>query len=179
MEHRGEKMWDIIKDSFGKYPSQMKVAKYLVNYGFSVKEKFDNEYGMFSGAVEVRPSSLAGAIGVDKRVVMQVMKKIIEDPKLFEFFSLLGPIADMSRASSKLLNLGIVEIIPEDASEPGIIANIINIISSRGIGIRQVIVKDPIICDEPKARVVTDTPIPPELITEMKKVKGIKGITLL
>jgi hypothetical protein len=180
MEHRREmNMWDLINNAFGKYPSQMKIIKYLMNYGFSVNEKFDGEFSLYSGKVEVRPSSLAEAIDVDKRVVIQVIKKIREDPKLFEFFKKLKPIADMSSASSKLLDLGIIEIKAEDPSKPGIISSVINLISSRGIGIRQVMVSDPIISDEPVGRIVTETPITTDLLSEIKKIKGIDSVVML
>ena len=172
-------MWDLIYNAFGKYPSQMKIIKYLVNYGFSVNEKFDGEFSLYSGKVEVRPSSLAEAIVVDKRVVIQVIKKIVDDPKLFEFLKKLKPIADMSSASSKLLDLGIIEIKAEDPSKPGIISSVINVISNRGIGIRQVMVSDPIISDEPVARVVTETPISTEIMGEIKKISGIDSVVML
>ncbi|MHB1622430.1 MAG: regulator [Cuniculiplasma sp.] len=180
MEHKEvSKMWDLINDVFGKYPSQMKIIKHLINYGFSVNEKFDGEYSLFSGKVGIRPSSLAEAINVDKRVVIQVMKKIREDPKLFEFFKKLKSIADMSSASSKLLDLGIIEIKAEDPSKPGIISEVISKIASRGIGIRQVMVNDPIISEDPIARIVTERPIDLELLSEIKKIKGLDSVILL
>ncbi len=85
----------------------------------------------------------------------------------------------MSSASSKLLDLGIVEIRAEDPSKPGIISSVINLISSRGIGIRQVMVSDPIISDEPVARIVTETPITTDLLSEIKKIKGMDSVVML
>ncbi|MGP6219681.1 regulator [Caldiplasma sukawensis] len=172
-------MWKLLNDEFGKYSSQMKVVKFMIEYGFSVKEKFDNEYSMFSGPVEVRPSALAIAINVDKRVVNEVMKKILSKKNLFEFFQKLQPIADVSSASSKMMGYGVIEIIPEDATKSGIISGVISSISKRDIGIRQVIVQDPEIHDDPRARIVTDSQLPPELIMEIKNLKGVKGVLVL
>jgi predicted regulator of amino acid metabolism with ACT domain len=180
MEHnKVNDMWDLINDAFGKYPSQMKIIKHMMNYGFSVNEKFDGEYSLYSGKVEVRPSSLAEAINVDKRVVIQVIKKIREDPKLFEFFKKLKPTADLSSASSKLLDLGIMEIKVEDPNKPGVIRDIINVISSRNIGIRQVMVSDPELSDEPLARIVTEKNIDSDVVTEIKKISGVTSVTIL
>ncbi len=172
-------MWEILNDAFGKYPSQMKIVKYLMKYGFSINEKYDQEYSIFSGEVEVRPSSLSDAIGVDKRVVVQVIKKIIESDDLLKFFKKLRPIADMSSASSKLLNLGVIEIRADDPSRAGIISDVVSIIASRGIGIRQVIVNDPIISEDPVARIVTERPLDQDMLSEIKKVKGIDTVSFV
>ncbi|MHB1507062.1 MAG: regulator [Cuniculiplasma sp.] len=179
MEPEAGSMWDIIQEAFGKYHSQMSVVKYLINYGFSVKEKYDNEYGIFCGSVEVRSNSLALSVGVDKRVVIQVVSKIVGDKTLFEFFSKLTAIADMSSAVSKLMNLVVLEIIPEDASKPGIISDALKIIADSGVGIRQVIVQDPVMVDEPRARIVTDSPLNPEVISKIRNIPNIKGLTIL
>ena len=179
MELNGGNMWDIIYNAFGKYHSQLTVVKYLMNYGFSVKEKYDNEFGIFCGSVEVRSNSLAMSVGVDKRVVIQVVTKIVNDKTLLGFFSKLTAIADLSSASSKLMNLGVIEIIPEDATKPGIISGALKIIADSGIGIRQVIVQDPIITEEPRAKIVTDTPLSPEIISKIKQSPCIKGLIIL
>ena len=179
MEPEVDSVWDLINDSFGRYPSQMKIIKYLIRYGFSVKEKYDMEYSIYSGNVEVRPSSISEAIEVDKRVVVQVIKKISENKDLLSFFRKLRPIADMSSASSKLLNLGVIEIKAEDPSKPGIIRDIVKIIADRGIGIRQVIVNDPIISEDPIATIVTERPLESEILMEMKKVNGVDTVSFV
>ena len=40
-------------------------------------------------------------------------------------------------------------------------------------------VDDPIISDSPRARIVTDSPLPGEAVPLMKKVPGVKGIIVL
>jgi hypothetical protein len=172
-------MWDQITTKFGKNPSQMKVVRYFVTYGLSVNEKFPEEPSVFCANIEVRPNAIALAIGVDRRVVQSVVNKIFADKELLNFFKEMRPIADMGQLSSKILRLGVIEVIPEDPSRPGIISGIVKIIADYNIGIRQVMVDDPIISDSPRARIVTDSPLPGDAVPLMKKVPGVKGIIVL
>ena len=172
-------MWDQITTKFGKNPSQMKVVRYFVTYGLSVNEKFPEEPSVFCANIEVRPNAIALAIGVDRRVVQSVVNKIFADKELLNFFKETRPIADMGQLSSKILRLGVIEVIPEDPSKPGIISGIVKVIADYNIGIRQVMVDDPIISDSPRARIVTDSPLPGEAVPLMKKVPGVKGIIVL
>ncbi len=172
-------MWELITLKFGKNPSQMKVVRYFVTYGLAVNEKFPEEPSVYCANIEVRPNAIALAIGVDRRVVQGVVNKIFADKELLNFFKELRPIADMGQVSSKILHLGVVEVIPEDPKQSGIISGIIKIIADFNIGIRQVMVDDPIISDSPRARIVTDSPLPGEALPLLKKVKGVKGIIIL
>ena len=172
-------MWDQITTKFGKNPSQMKVVRYFVTYGLSVNEKFPEEPSVFCANIEVRPNAIALAIGVDRRVVQSVVNKIFADKELLNFFKEMRPIADMGQLSSKILRLGVIEVIPEDPCKPGIISGIVKVIADYNIGIRQVMVDDPIISDSPRARIVTDSPLPGEAVPLMKKVPGVKGIIVL
>ncbi|MHB8553034.1 MAG: regulator [Thermoplasmataceae archaeon] len=157
----------------------MKVIRYFITYGLAINEKFPEEPSVYCANIEVRPNAIALAIGVDRRVVQGVVNKIFKDKELLRFFKEMRPIADMGLVSSKILHLGIIEIIPEDPAKSGIISGIINIISDFNIGIRQVMVDDPIISDSPRARIVTDSPLPGEALPLMRKVPGVKGIIIL
>ena len=108
-----------------------------------------------------------------------MVNKIFADKELLNFFKEMRPIADMGQLSSKILRLGVIEVIPEDPSRPGIISGIVKVIADYNIGIRQVMVDDPIISDSPRARIVTDSPLPGEAVPLMKKVPGVKGIIVL
>ena len=71
---------------------------------------------------------------------------------------------------------GIVEIVPTDASIPGILADVAKIIASEGI--RQANVDDYMITKEPKLFIVTEKILPSNLIKKLKKGKGVKGVTV-
>jgi len=77
-----------------------------------------------------------------------------------------------------ILGYGVIEIIPSDASEKGIVSAVSRIISEENIGIRQVIVDDPMF-DNPEMIVVTEKPIPRELIDKLLVANGVKKIVVL
>ena len=51
-------MWDKIANYFEKYPSQAKVARYLLRYGLRIEKEH-----VFCGDVRIADSSLARAAG--------------------------------------------------------------------------------------------------------------------
>ena len=73
---------------------------------------------------------------------------------------------------------GVVEIIPTNASMPGILADIATTIADVQISIRQANVDDYMMTEEPRLFIVTETPLPPRLIKKLGRSKGVKGITV-
>ncbi|MGC8608489.1 MAG: regulator [Thermoplasmata archaeon] len=171
-------MWSYIYEKFSKNPSQLRVVKHLISTGIRVLKNSDEGPLLFCNDIEIKPNTLARACKVDRRVVMSVTEKITGDLKLYEFFSDLKCTADLSRSSIKM-GYGVIEISPESADKPGIVAGVSDIISKSGISIRQVIVDDPELVDDPKAVIVTDKKIPSELFADLKNVEGVRAITLL
>ena len=57
-------------------------------------------------------------------------------------------------------------------------AGVSTIIAAASISIRQVIVDDPEVVDEPRGFIITDAPVPSELIPAMKAVEGVQGLVL-
>ena len=51
----------------------------------------------------------------------------------------------------------VIEIVPSDAREPGILAHVAQVIAARGISIRQAIVDDPDLVEEPRLYVITES----------------------
>ncbi|UCF12397.1 MAG: ACT domain-containing protein [Thermoplasmatales archaeon] len=74
------------------------------------------------------------------------------------------------------MNWGVVEIIPEDPSMPGILADVATIIANNNISIRQSIVDDFEISEEPRLFIVTEKLIPGSLIPKIRKTKGVKAV---
>ncbi len=171
-------MWSYIYRKFSKNPSQMKVVKHLMSTGIRIVKSSDTEPLLFCNDIEIKPNTLARACNVDRRVVMTVLEKITGDKNIYDFFSELKCIADLSRSSIRM-GYGVIEISPESADKPGIVAGVSAIISRSGISIRQVIVDDPELVEDPRAIIVTDRKIPPELLTDLKNVEGVRAITLL
>jgi len=70
-----------------------------------------------------------------------------------------------------------VEILSKDASMPGILASVSKIIADEKINIRQAIVDDYLLAEEPKLYIITEKPLPSKLLKKLKKAKGVKGVT--
>lgn len=146
--------------------------------GLSVKRDFEGAGRIYCSDIEIKPNSLARSAGVDRRVVLEVVRKILEDEALMSFFEGLEPTTAPGKSAS-VMGFSVIELIPESADKSGIISEFLAIISRRGINIRQVIADDPDLVDEPKATIVTETQIPNDLLRELKEVKGVKALVLL
>jgi predicted regulator of amino acid metabolism with ACT domain len=77
------------------------------------------------------------------------------------------------------MNWGALEIVPTNASKPGILAGVAAIIAEAGVSVRQVVMDDPDLIDEPKGFIVTESPIPERLLPRIKQVDGVKSVVLL
>src|SRR2546428_615488 len=82
------------------------------------------------------------------------------------------------REIAPLMNWGAIEIVPTNASKPGILAGVAAIIAQAGISIRQVIMDDPEIVDDPHGFIVTEAPVPERLLPQIKQVDGVKSVVL-
>jgi len=165
-------MWDRIANYFDKYPSQAKVARYLLRYGLRIDKN-----QVYCGDVQIADSALARAAGVDRRVVKSTLETIRADPTLLRFFSQLQPTTHLKNAASAM-GWTAIEIVPMNAHEPGIISAVATILSSAGISIRQAIVDDPMTSEEPKLFIVTESQVPSELIPLIRQSKGVRGVTI-
>jgi hypothetical protein len=161
-----------IDDYFEKYPTQRKVVYSLLTYGLKIKNN-----KIYCGPIEISDSKFARAIGIDRKVVMTTIKTLKKDPELERFFSHLMPTCSLEE-SAPLIGWGVLEIIPDDPSTPGIIAGVSSILAKEKISIRQAIGNDYALSKEPKLYIITEEPIPANLLQKIKKIKSIKGISI-
>ena len=165
-------MWARFRSSFKGFPAQEKVAQLMVVYGLRV-----HEGRVYCGEVKVSDTSMARAAGVDRRVVTATVRTIERTPDLKAFFDRLRPVCHLGDVAP-LMNWGAIEIVPTQASKPGILAAVASIIAEAGISVRQVIIDDPEIIDEPHGFIVTETPVPERLLPRIKQVDGVKSVVL-
>jgi predicted regulator of amino acid metabolism with ACT domain len=165
-------MWYSLSKYFGRYPSQGKVAKLLLSNGLRVREG-----RVYCGEVEVGDVAIARAAKVDRRIVRAAVETIESHDELRRVFSALAPTA-MLRDVAPVMGWSCIEVIPTDAHVPGIIADVTGIIADAGISVRQALVDDPELCDEPRLYVITGSEVPPEMIPRIKACRGVKSILL-
>jgi len=165
-------MWRSLAKYFGRYPSQAKVAKLLLQYGLRVSDRT-----IFCGDVEVADIAVARAAGVDRRIVRAAVETIMSHDELLNVYSQLRPTA-LLKDVAPVMGWSAIEIIPVDAQMPGILADVAGVIAGAGISIRQAIVDDPELSEEPRLYVITESPVPPELIPAIKACRGVRSILI-
>ncbi|MEF8847641.1 MAG: regulator [Candidatus Thermoplasmatota archaeon] len=161
-----------INHYFENYYVQKKIALLLLKYGLKIKNN-----KVYCGNIEQSNSKLARAIDVDYRAVTDTIKKINQNPELKKFFTTLEPTPNLKNTARKI-GWGVIEITPENPHLPGILNGVTEIIAKKGISIRQAIGEDYDITEKAKLIIVTESNIPHELISKIKKVEGIRSITI-
>lgn len=166
-------MWTSIKKYFEGHPERLRVVRVLVENGLSAKKG-----KLFLNQIEIPPVRIARVAGVDRRTVNETLHEIEANPELRMIFEEIRPAGHSLREIAKHLNLGVVEVVPEDARMPGILANSAMVLTKGGLGIRQAIVDDPELSPEPKLTLIVDKKIPGELIPELLKVRGVAKVVV-
>ncbi|MHB8585118.1 MAG: hypothetical protein ACYDDF_04695 [Thermoplasmatota archaeon] len=165
-------MWDLLTKYFQRYPAQSRVAQTLLRHGLSVRED-----GIYVGDISIPDTSLARATGVDRRIIRATIDTIRREPELRDVYARLHSTCHLKDAAP-ILKWGVIEIVPSDAHKPGILAHVAQVIAQRGISIRQAIVDDPELVEEPRLYVVTETPIPLDVVGEIKSGPGVKSVVI-
>ena len=165
-------MWDLLTRYFQRFPAQSRVAQTLLVQGLSVRPD-----GVYSGDVAISDTALARACKVDRRIISATVDTIRREPELARFYARLTPTCHLKDAAP-VMGWGVIEIIPSDAREPGILSHVATVLARRGISIRQAIVDDPDLVEEPRLYVITEQRVPGDAIEEIRTGHGVKGVTI-
>ena len=166
-------MWDRFRPYFKGFPAQEKVAQLMVVHGLRV-----HEGRVYCGDIKISDTAMARAAGVDRRVVTATVRTIDKSAELRAFFDRLKPVSHL-RDIAPLMNWGAIEIVPTNAAKPGILATVATIIAEAGISIRQAIMDDPDLVDDPHGFIVTEAPVPERLLPRIRQVDGVKSVVIL
>jgi hypothetical protein len=166
-------MWEEVDKYFDKFPGQKRVAQFLFRRGFQVNE----EGKVVSGKVEIAYAQIARELEIDRRVVETTARRISTDEKLSSIFKNLKSIPFL-RDIAPLLGLSVIIIEPEDAARPGIIGRVASKIAEYDIAIRQAISDDPYFTKNPRLTIIADGQVSGNLLEDLKKIDGVKGITI-
>ncbi len=166
-------MWSAISNKFKGMPSQEKVVRLLLERGFQV----DARGHVVSGRIEIPHTQIAREVGVDRRVVDATTDMILHDDILKRVFMHSHSIASFKDVAP-LLGLGVIIITPDNAQNIGILSDVTSVVSRFNLSIRQAVTDDPFFTDEPKMTVITNDVIPGELVSELRKLKSVKSVTI-
>lgn len=165
-------MWKQIAKYFNNYPKRRKIAQKMLEYGLKIK---DNK--IYCGEIELSDSKIARAFDVDRRAIAATIDVIVKKPELNTIFSRLMPTCHLKDVATNM-SWSVIEIIPEDPSMPGIVAEVATIIAQNDISIRQSIVDDFELSEEPRLFIVTEKQIPGRLIPKIRNAKGVKAVLI-
>lgn len=163
-------MWNQISIYFSDYPARKTIAQKLLEYGLKVQND-----KIYCGEIELSDSKIARAFHVDRRAVTATREIIENNPSLKKIYAHLLPACHLKNVAP-LMHWGVIEIIPDDPNTPGILASVATIIAKNNISIRQAIGDDIEFSEEPRLFIVTETPIPGELIPLIRKTNGVKAV---
>jgi len=166
-------MFDEIMEKFEGSPSQQAVIRLLLERGFSVND----EGRVVSGGIEIPNTGIAREIDVDRRVVDATTDAILADPELKRIFQNISAIPSLMDLAP-VLDLTVLTVHVTDADQPGIVATVTGLISDADISIRQTISEDPEFTDEPVLYLITDEPLPGELINEIRALPYVSKIEI-
>ncbi len=166
-------MWEKVSEKFKKYPARIRVAEKMIELGLSL-----NENGkIYCGNLKISDKALANAANVDRRAIKSTIEIIQEDEELFNLFSNIIPAGTLLKNIAKNIDLGVIEIEVGSENE-GILAATTDLISKKGINIRQAYAEDSSMQEFPILTVITEEPINGELISEFLKIKGINRVSI-
>jgi len=171
-EERGA-TFDAIMEKFADSPSQQAVIRLLLERGFSVND----EGRVVSGGIEIANTGIAREVDVDRRVVDATTDAILADDQLRPIFQNISAIPSLLDLAP-VLDLTALTVTVRDADQPGIVAAVTGAIADHGISIRQTITEDPEFTDEAQLYVVTDEPLPGDLINEIRDMPFVHAIEL-
>jgi hypothetical protein len=165
-------MWKRFVKYFESYPKRRVVAQKMLEYGLKVHNN-----KIYCGNIELSDSKIARALHVDRRAIATTVDIITKEPELLKIFSKMSPTCLLKDVAPSM-NWGVIEIIPEDPSIPGIVADVASIIAQNNISIRQAIGDDFELTEDPRLYIVTEKPIPGRLIPQIKNAHGVKAVLI-
>ena len=166
-------MWEKINEKFKKYPARMRVAEKMIELGLTL-----NENGkIYCGNLKISDKALATAAEVDRRAIKSTIEVIRADDELYQLFSNILPAGTLLKNIAKNLELGVIEIEVGHESE-GILASTANLITEKGIGIRQAYAEDTELQESPILTIITEEPVKGDLINEFLKIKGVTRVSI-
>ncbi len=165
-------MWSAILSCFADSPSQSRVVRFLLENGFGVNE----EGRICVNSIQVASTQIGHRVGVDRRVVDSTARRILDSPYR-DIFLAMRVTPDLTLIADRL-SLSVITILPDDATRPGIVDACIHVLSSHGIGIRQVFVTDPHLSEEPRLVIITENRIPAPVIESLRSLPVVRRLIL-
>jgi predicted regulator of amino acid metabolism with ACT domain len=162
-----------IVEQFEDSPGQQAVIRLLLERGFSVND----EGRVVSGGIEIPNTGIAREAGVDRRVVDATTDAILADDELRRLFQNISQIPSLMDLAP-LMDMTVLTVEVYDTEQPGIVAEVTDLIAERGISMRQTVSEDPEFAADPKLYIIVDGDVPGELINEIRRLTSVRKIEI-
>jgi len=166
-------MWADIIHEFADSPSQGRVVRFLLDNGFGVNE----DGKICCNGIDVPATSVAKAIGSDRRVVDATARRILKRPFLRDIFLNMRATPDLSRVAESL-GLSVITVLPKDARERGIVGAAVRVLSLHSLAIQQIFVTDPQFAEDPKLVIIVGEPLPAGVVEEIRALPQVRKVIL-
>lgn len=166
-------MWEKVNEKFKKYPARLRVVEKMIELGLSIGE----DGRIYCGNLKISDKALASASEVDRRAIKSTIEVIQNDEELYNVFKNIVPAGTLLKNIAKNLELGVIEIEVGSENE-GILASTTELISKKGISIRQAYAEDTELQNNPILTIITAEPVKGDLINEFLKIKGVTRVSI-
>ena len=166
-------MWEKVNEKFKKYPARLRVVEKMIELGLSIGE----DGRIYCGNLKISDKALASASEVDRRAIKSTIEVIQNDEELYNVFKNIIPAGTLLKNIAKNLELGVIEIEVGSENE-GILASTTELISKKGISIRQAYAEDTELQNNPILTIITAEPVKGDLINEFLKIKGVTRVSI-
>lgn len=166
-------MWDRIIAEFSDMPSQLLVARALLENGFGIT----NDAKVHCNGFEIPATHIGRMIGVDRRVVDSTARHILDSPNIRDIFLNMRATPDLSRVAG-ILDLSVITLLPTDAKEKGIVGDAVRVLVEHELTIRQIFVTDPLLSEEPKLVMIIEDRVPGEVYEKLRALPQVRQLII-
>ncbi len=167
-------MWPKIRAEFERQVVRPAVVRKMVECGMRVSD----DMKIYVDDVEVDYLAVARAADVDRRVVKQTAEQIRKNPYLYSIFSKTRPLGTSLLDLVSLLGYSAV-VVEADPKSPGVMASVAEILSRRGMVVRQAIAEDPEMVPDAKMTLVVEGQMTGKALEELNGLKNIRSMKIL
>ena len=167
-------MWPSIRKQFSRQIVRPDIVRKMIECGMRVSD--DDK--IFIDSVEIDYSAVARAVGVDRRVVKQTFEQIRRNRYLYSIFSKTRPLG--TSLVDLVSELGYSAVVIEaDPKSPGVMAAVAEILSRRGMIVRQALADDPDMVVDAKMTLVVEGQLSGEALDELNRLKVVRSLKIL
>jgi len=166
-------MWDRIIAEFSDMPSQLMVARALLENGFGITE----DAKVHCNGFEIPATQIGRMVGVDRRVVDSTTHHILDSPNIRDIFLNMRATPDLSRVAG-IMDLSVITLLPTDAKQKGIVGDAVKILVEHELTIRQIFVTDPMLSEEPRLVMIIEDRVPGDVYEELRSLPRVKQLII-